>query len=504
MLRFADEDEAEAVYSMVALTEACRQQQEGNVQGAVIHVPESRAVKRHPLAAAVPAASACSEGGCSDSSAKSAPGPAPMRQHYALQQHQQWAAHMMQQHAQQQQGALAGSCDIHPGALGPTAPHAVSSLGLMRAMGGPAAAAWYQQGGGPAGAAAGGLPPWPMMMHPAMMSMFGGGLPMPPPPGMMMPPLPGFMCQQEPAAGIPVRGPLPPPPVLCGLVPGILAAPAVAQRAQPNSTHQGDAARSASARSASASPAPAAAAHGAARGGAASSLPRPSPQSAPATPTAQQLAAAGTPGTAASGGVDGDGAGSQQQQPGPSATAVALLAELEQLDLPSMRDAVVGQFCEGVYLLLLDAWRPDSPKVHEAIWAYKQHLKQQAAAADGGRSVRAFLVSLFGLERLLQETAAAGVAAGRSPAAAPQADAVTPAAATEADAAARACGAPVCARPTAGCCAAAATTSNLSSDPGATLTAAGPAVMASLALHHHLSGGASATSPPVAARMLQA
>jgi hypothetical protein len=101
----------------------------------------------------------------------------------------------------------------------------------------------------------------------------------------------------------------------------------------------------------------------------------------------------------------------QQQQ-------AELHAQLEQLDLAALKPWVLQHFCEDVYLLLLDVWRPGSAKVGDAIWAWKLHVRQPqqgGAPAD----YRAFLVSLFGLEKLLQLTAAAQSRTGAvSPAAA--------------------------------------------------------------------------------------
>jgi hypothetical protein len=88
----------------------------------------------------------------------------------------------------------------------------------------------------------------------------------------------------------------------------------------------------------------------------------------------------------------------QQQQ-------AELVAQLEALDLAALKPWVTAAFCEDVYLLLLDVWRPGSAKVGDAIWAWKAHVRQPR---QGGAppDYRAFLVSLFGLEKLLQLTAA--------------------------------------------------------------------------------------------------
>jgi hypothetical protein len=188
-----------------------------------------------------------------------------------------------------------------------------------------------------------------------------------------------------------------------------------------------------------------------------------------------------------------------------------VLAELEQLDLGALKPWVVTHFCEDVYLLLLDVWRPDSAKVREAIWAWKLHLK--GPMASGAQpDFRAFLVSLFGLERLTQLTAAATAARQGSSTLAKAVNAAPGAVGAAAqDTAAGAAGesgmglmaAPAAAveamtpeheAPRAVYCEAAVTTSNLSSEPGAAMTAPGPHVMAIL-VPDRKAGGASATSP---------
>lgn len=195
--------------------------------------------------------------------------------------------------------------------------------------------------------------------------------------------------------------------------------------------------------------------------------------------------------------------------------ATDVLTVLEQLDLVAVRSWVCAHFCEEVYLMLLDLWRPDSPKVREAIWAWKLHIR--GPRPDGADpDYRAFLVSLFGLDKLTQLTAAAGTtrqssavlvktascpatAASRlGPAAGAALDATAPLSAADKAilAAAAAAGAmtPDREAPSAADCDAAGTTSNLSSEPAAaTLTAAGPAVMKVLLPGSNV--GASATSP---------
>jgi hypothetical protein len=85
---------------------------------------------------------------------------------------------------------------------------------------------------------------------------------------------------------------------------------------------------------------------------------------------------------------------------------------LEQLDVSMLKPWVLSHFCEDVYLLLLDVWRPGSPKVRDAIWAWKLHVKTPQAGGNQP-DYRAFLVSLFGLEKLLQLTSAVKAGASR-------------------------------------------------------------------------------------------
>jgi hypothetical protein len=191
----------------------------------------------------------------------------------------------------------------------------------------------------------------------------------------------------------------------------------------------------------------------------------------------------------------------------------SVVCELEQLDVVAVRPWVVDHFCEDVYLLLLDVWRPDSPKVRDAIWAWKLHVKgprPQGTQPD----YRAFLVSLFGLDRLKQLAAAAqaarqgsttltkvasspsaAVAAAMSPAAQPPAAAAAAAASPAGVADAEGCAPVVDGAACGGGYEAAVTTSNLSSEPGAALTAPGPHVMNILVPASKAGGGASATSP---------
>lgn len=501
-------------------------------------VPESRAVKRRPVPLAVPASSACSEGGRSDSSAKSAPGPPPhMHWQHAMQQQHQGpsmlaaalgppgarhagaAAHHQQQQGHAVDGPVSGgpAGDIHPGALGPI------NMGMSMPMAPPffppGCMPGMMMGGQP------GCPPAPCMpfmppwaMNPAMMQsmMFGGGLPMPPlpmpPPGMMLPmpfmpgmgPMSGMMgpagAAAEPAAGIPVSGPLPP---------------------------AGNAFRAAGSGPASKESAGTAAAS--------KQAPAPAVQAAPLTPAA---AAAATPQPRPASQQQQPAAVSPAMRPAVSASGSAgdMLPELEQLDVVALRPWVVSHFCEDVYLLLLDVWRPDSAKVREAIWAWKLHVKAPRPAG-AQPDYRAFLVSLFGLDKLTQLSAAAQAARQgsstltkvASSAAAPAVVAAhacmqAPAAAQEAPAVAAAVKAaeddcalrlaasaagmgegmtPEHEAPSTADCEAAVTTSNLSSEPGAALTAPGPHVMSVLVPGSKAMGGASATSPHRARLELQ-
>lgn len=510
MLRFADADEAEAVYSMVSLTQAGRHQLDKpqnitpDVKGAPVEVPEVRAAKRRQLPPPVPAASACSEGGRSDSSAKSAPGPPPM-QHWQYAQHgpstaapgfspgihgtQQPQQHLLPQPQLPQQqrapcGAAVGGtasmaagamgCDIHPGALAPPAMTPMGPVSAMNMNMGPLGHAFLPAGClpgmmGPPGAPgplAPMMPPWAMLPPGLMHPMMFGGMPLPP--GMMvpgpagaLPPMPMPFMQgmpgphaaaamasgataAEPAAGIPISGPVPTGPG-AGMATGVPAAGVSGKVASNANAAAGKCSKQCKA------PAPAA-------GGIVAAFAQPG---APAAAAGAQQASAPPSGTAAA-------AAAGVAQP-----SLDMFQELEQLDVVALRPWVLSHFCEDVYLLLLDAWRPDSPKVKMALRAWKLHIKSAGAGAEP--DYRAFLVSLFGLEKLLELTAADRAIRGDSSSGKASSGLPSPVlapAATPSYAAAKA----------AGCADAetAATNSNLSSDPGATLTAPGPHIMSQL------------------------
>jgi hypothetical protein len=59
-----------------------------------------------------------------------------------------------------------------------------------------------------------------------------------------------------------------------------------------------------------------------------------------------------------------------------------IFIELEQLDVVSLKPWVVSHFCEDVYLLLLDVWRPDSAKVGWCSSVLGMLLVQVARHAD--------------------------------------------------------------------------------------------------------------------------
>lgn len=325
--------------------------------------------------------------------------------------------HRQQQHQQAHGGAGLGG-EVHPGALGP-----VAAGGMNMSMGPPFFPPGCMPGMlGGAGCAPGScmpfMGPWGPMMPPAMMQhmMFGGlpmpPLPMPPPPG-MMPFMPGMAApmnmhkgQQsaEPAAGIPVTGPLPP---------AGNAFKAAAATGNPSSSTGSKGANTPPPPPAATPAAAAATKQPAPTTPAAAGAMRPAAQQQAAGAHAQAPAAAASPGTATAA--------------GPSITTAAgsgndLLCELEQLDVLALRPWVMSHFCEDVYFLLLDAWRPDSSKVREAVWAWKVHIKRPSAAGSAP-DYRAFLVSLFGLDKLTQLTAAHAARQGSSTLVAPS---VTP------------------------------------------------------------------------------
>lgn len=446
-LRFVDAEEAEAVYSMVALTQArgpAWPQQQPATVAAAAEAPEARAAKRQQVAARQPAAAApaCSEGGSSDSSAKSAPSPNPAGQ---------------QQQQKQQQGMPVGH--YFPGcvASGPMAPqfqaqrHAQAAVRQGAADAAAACAAavcsmpmppgFFPPGGmmGPPGCPMPPfLPPWalPPGMMPMMfggMGMFGAMGPVPPnspplmplaPNGMGLPGMPlmppAFMpglhmvggqmqpagaASLEPAAGIPVNG------MMHG---GKAAAAQPQQQQRPASGSQ--AAQRRPSQQGQAQQVKQAAAGTPSAAGAAKSCPAAGGGSS--KPAAGSTSAA-SPSTAAA----GPASPTQQQQ-----QQAELQAQLEQLDVAALKPWVLSHFCEDVYLLLLDVWRPGSAKAGDAIWAWKLHVRQPR---QGGAppDLRAFLVSLFGLEKLLQLTAAERARAGAagSPAAAAAAATALPA-----------------------------------------------------------------------------
>lgn len=385
---------------------------------------------------------------------------------------------------------------------------------------------------GPAGPWSAGpcLPPW--FMHPAAMMM--GGLPMPPlpmPPAGMFSFMPmglgpaaaaaqGPAAAAEPAAGIPVSGPLPPAGNAFKAAAG---SSRLASSKGGSAGQQQQPAGSKQAPSAVAAVQPAPSTPAAATAAAAVSQLRPAsqPQQHPAGSPALSLTPSAAP------------------------AADSVLPELEQFDVAGLRPWVMSHFCEDVYLLLLDVWRPDSSKVREAIWAWKLHIKAPRPAGSSP-DYRAFLVSLFGLDKLTQLTAAAQEAAA---AAAPRQDSTTltkvgsslPGAAANTAAlldgltpqpaalgqeqqqqcapagkpAATAAGAereaatperlPAAYGAATDCEVAQVTTSNLSSEPGAALTAPGPHVMSILLPGSSAAGGsgASATSPHRARLELQ-
>lgn len=383
----------------------------------LLQLPDVRPAKRQQIAAA-PAGPACSEGGSSDSSAKSAPSPTPAQPGAAptiANLYQGMVPGPMLHPAQQMPAgdaaaAAAGGNTMLGSSSMPMAPGFFPGMGMMGLPGAPG------MGGVPMPPF---MPPWavPHMMFPNMfgnMGMFGPVPPGSPPmmpmhgPGMLpgmsamppafMPGVPVSGCMVapaagEPAAGFPVSGPVP-AATMAGV--GVKAAPAAvsgqpagskpaAGQAQQQKHHQAG---------------------------------QPKQQGVPHKQQQNKAECpAGSPNssiTAAAAAV-GSGAASKQQGVAAAVKAAAAKAaapsspgiheELGQLDVSVLKPWVLSHFCEDVYLLLLDVWRPDSPKVRDAIWAWKLHLK---TPRTGGSQpdYRAFLVSLFGLEKLLQLTAA--------------------------------------------------------------------------------------------------
>lgn len=79
---------------------------------------------------------------------------------------------------------------------------------------------------------------------------------------------------------------------------------------------------------------------------------------------------------------------------------------LPALDVARIKPWVQHNFCDEAFLLLMDVWRSDSPKVKEAVWAHYNHIERPDAP-----DYRAFMVSVFGLDKLVQITQASRVSA---------------------------------------------------------------------------------------------
>jgi len=105
----------------------------------------------------------------------------------------------------------------------------------------------------------------------------------------------------------------------------------------------------------------------------------------------------------------------QQQVAAAAARAAAapgtpdLSAALRLRDVAALRDWVVAQYCEDVYLMLLDCWRADSPRAADAVAAWRAHM-----ATGGQPDCRAFLTALFGEAQLAAVSAAAAAAGGEA------------------------------------------------------------------------------------------
>ncbi|WIA38616.1 hypothetical protein OEZ86_001926 [Tetradesmus obliquus] len=330
-LRFVDAEEAEAVYSMVALTQArgpAWPQQQPATVAAAAEAPEARAAKRF-----FPPGGMMGPPGC--------PMP-PFLPPWAL------PPGMMPM--------MFGGMGMF-GALGPVPPNSPPLMPLA-----------------PNGMGLPGMPLMPPAFMPGL-HMVGGQM------------QPAGAASHEPAAGIPVNG------MMHG---GKAAAAQPPQQQRPASgSQQGQAQQ---VKQAAGTPSAAGAAKSCPAAGGSSSKPA-AGSTSPASPS-----------TAAA----GPASPTQQQQ-----QQAELQAQLEQLDVAALKPWVLSHFCEDVYLLLLDVWRPGSAKAGDAIWAWKLHVRQPRQGG-GPPDLRAFLVSLFGLEKLLQLTAAERARAGAagSPAAA--------------------------------------------------------------------------------------
>eukprot|EP00878_Enallax_costatus_P011130 GHUV01011623.1.p1 GENE.GHUV01011623.1~~GHUV01011623.1.p1 ORF type:complete len:439 (+),score=208.12 GHUV01011623.1:27-1319(+) len=72
-----------------------------------------------------------------------------------------------------------------------------------------------------------------------------------------------------------------------------------------------------------------------------------------------------------------------------------VLQVLSQLDLTTARLALSQRYSSKAYLMLVDCWRQDSPKLQAAVRSYKAHMQGQEQP-----DFEAFMVGIFGLERM--------------------------------------------------------------------------------------------------------
>jgi hypothetical protein len=102
----------------------------------------------------------------------------------------------------------------------------------------------------------------------------------------------------------------------------------------------------------------------------------------------------------------------QQQEKPPAVPMEAYLTPeniarvLPTLDVARIKPWVQHNFCDEAFLLLMDVWRSEAPKVKDAVWAHYSHVERPDTP-----DYRAFMVSVFGLDKLVQITQASRVSA---------------------------------------------------------------------------------------------
>lgn len=81
--------------------------------------------------------------------------------------------------------------------------------------------------------------------------------------------------------------------------------------------------------------------------------------------------------------------------PAPALGAADIEDQLSQLDLTAARLALGQRYTTEVYLLLVDCWRADSPRLADALRSFRAHV-----LGNPQPDYQAFMVGMYGLERL--------------------------------------------------------------------------------------------------------